>query len=192
MNAQIINECIEELVNSDCIKMGKYKLKNGETSKYYYNIKNIISNPSLVKKIGDNIYNMLGEFDIICGIPYGGLPIALYISITYNKPLIYIRDKVKSYGTGNLIEGSYKNSDRCVLIDDVITSGKSIQETINILQDKVNIVDIAVAVNRQQNYECSMPIKSLIYKNDIVKYYLKKLSPKRTRDYVFPQILKIR
>ena len=80
---------IKELINTNCIKIGKWTLKNGETSKYYYDIKNIISNPNLLKKIGDKIYSMLGEFDIICGIPYGGLPIAVYISTTYNKPMIF-------------------------------------------------------------------------------------------------------
>ena len=90
---------IEELISSNCIKIGKWKLKNGEISKYYYDIKNIISNPKLLKQIGDQLYSKLNDFDIICGIPYGGLPIALYISVTYNKPLIYIRDKVKEYGT---------------------------------------------------------------------------------------------
>jgi uridine monophosphate synthetase len=167
---------IGELINSNCIKVGKWKLKNGETSKYYYDIKNIISNPTLLKRVGDSLYNLLGDFDIVCGIPYGGLPLALYISVTYNKPLIYIRDKVKSYGTGKLIEGTYKETDRCVIIDDVITSGKSMEETIFILKDKVNIVDIAVVVDRQQNYECSLPVKAVIYKNDIVKYLLSRIT----------------
>ena len=49
----------------------------------------------------------------------------------YNKPMIYIRDKVKQYGTGKLIEGTYKKTDRCVIIDDVITSGKSVEEYTN-------------------------------------------------------------
>jgi uridine monophosphate synthetase len=176
---------IEELINSNCIKLGKWKLKNGETSKYYYDIKNIISNPSLLKEVGDKLYNLLGDFDIICGIPYGGLPIALYISITYNKPLIYIRDKAKSYGTGQLIEGTYKETDRCVIIDDVITSGGSMEEAITFLKDKVNIVDAAVVLDRQQNYQCSIPIKALIYKNDVVKYLLKKTTQEKNSKLCF-------
>jgi len=167
---------IDELVKSNCIKIGNWKLKNGDTSKYYYDIKNIISNPSLLKQVGDKLYSLLGDFDIICGIPYGGLPLALYISITYNKPLIYIRDKAKSYGTGQLIEGTYKDTDRCVLIDDVITTGRSMEETITFLKDKVNIVDIAVVIDRQQNYTCSIPVKAVLYKNDIVKYLLNKIT----------------
>lgn len=170
---------IEELIDSNCVKLGNFKLKNGESSKYYFDIKSIISNPSLLSSIGDKLYNMLEDFDIVCGIPYGGLPIATYISITYNKPLIYIRDKVKNYGTGKLIEGSYKESDRCVIIDDVITTGGSMEEAIFCLKDKVNIVDIAVVVDRQQNYKCSIPVKALLYKNDFVKYQLNMITAEK-------------
>ena len=176
---------IEELIANDCIKIGNFQLKNGETSKYYYDIKNIISSPALVRKVGDKLYNLLGDFDIVCGVPYGGLPIATYISITYNKPLIYMRDKVKAYGTGKLIEGTYKISDRCVIIDDVITSGKSVEDTIQYLKDKVNVVEIGVIVDRQQNYTCSMPVKTVFYKNDIVKYYLEKISREKKSKLCF-------
>ena len=68
--------------------------------------------------------------------------------------------------------GGYKKTDRCVIIDDVITTGKSIEDIINILKDEVNIVDISVVFNRQQNHECSLPVKSLLYKNDVIKYRL--------------------
>ena len=176
---------IEDLIKYNCVKIGNWKLKNGENSKYYFDIKNIISNPSLIKKIGDNIYKSLNDFDIICAIPYGGLPIALYISVTYNKPLIYIRDKQKDYGTGKLIEGTYKKSDKCVIIDDVVTSGKSINDTINLLKNKVSIVDIAVVIDRQQNHECSIPIKSLLYKNDFTKYKLKKITTEKKNKLCF-------
>ena len=172
----IIENIVENLLDLDCIKVGNWTLKSGEQSKYYFDIKNVISVPALLRKIGDELYLLLGEFDIICGIPYGALPIATYISTAYNKPLIYVRDKPKAYGTGKLIEGTYKKTDRCVIIDDVITSGRSLEETIQSLKDVVQIVDVAVVMNRQQGYKCSLPVKSLLYKNDVIKYRLKKIS----------------
>ena len=98
----------QELIKYNCVIEGDFILKNGEFSDRYYDIKNIISTPSLLRKVGDELYSKLNDFDIICGIPYGGLPIATYISTKYNKPMIYIRDKPKTYGTRNLIEGEYK------------------------------------------------------------------------------------
>jgi uridine monophosphate synthetase len=176
---------IQGLIDTNCIKTGNFTLKSGEISKYYFDMKNLIANPELLKKIGDELYNLLDDFDIICGIPYGALPIATYISTQYNKPLIYIRDKVKQYGTQKLIEGEYKKNDRCVLIDDVITSGKSLEEEIQKLKEVVTIVDIAVILNRQQNPECSMKFKSLIYKNDITKYFLRSISEKKKSKLIF-------
>ena len=176
---------IKELFKTNCIKLGNFTLKSGEVSKYYYDMKNIISNPSLLKQIGDELYNLLDDFDIICGIPYGALPIATYISTQYNKPLIYIRDKQKEYGTQKMIEGEYKKEDRCVIIDDVITSGRSLEEEIEKLKDKVNIVDVAVIMNRQQNPQCSMKFKSLLYKNDITKYLLHSISESKKSKLIF-------
>ena len=178
-------ELIKELINANCIKFGNFILKNGEVSKYYYDMKNLVSNPMLLKKVGDELYNLLDDFDIICGIPYGALPIATYISTQYNKPLIYIRDKQKAYGTQKMIEGEYKKEDRCVIIDDVITSGKSLQDEIEKLKDKVNIVDVAVIMNRQQNPQCSIKFKSLLYKNDITKYLLTSISEKKNSKLIF-------
>ena len=183
------NEIIKELFKTNCIKLGHFTLKSGEVSKYYYDMKNIISNPSLLKQIGDELYNLLDDFDIICGIPYGALPIATYISTQYNKPLIYIRDKQKEYGTQKMIEGEYKKQDRCVIIDDVITSGRSLEEEIEKLKDKVTIVDVAVIMNRQQNPQCSMKFKSLLYKNDITKYLLQSISESKKSKLIFCYII---
>ena len=86
---------VEKLIQANCIKIGKFTLKNGSTSKYYFDMKNLISTPTLLTEIGDLIFKMLGDFDIITGIPYGGLPIATYISTKYNKPMIILRDSKK-------------------------------------------------------------------------------------------------
>ena len=114
-----------------------------------------------------------------------GLPIATYISTKYNKPLIYLRDKAKQYGTGKLIEGEYKSSDRCVIIDDVITSGGSMEEAINNLKDKVTVVQAAVVMDRQQGYKCSLPITALLNKTDVVKYRLKTIKEKKQSNLCF-------
>ena len=134
MEKKAKEELIISLFQSNCIELGNFRLKNGDVSKYYFNMKNIISYPNIIKIIGDEIYKNLEDFDIICGIPYGGLPVATYISVEYNKPMIILRDKAKNYGMGKLIEGEYKKESRCVIIDDVITTGGSIEDTIDKLK----------------------------------------------------------
>ncbi len=176
---------IKELIETNCIQIGCFVLKNGQTSKYYYNMKNLISFPELLKKIGDKIYEQLGEFDIICGIPYGGLPIATYISVTYNKPMIIVRDEEKKYGTKKQIEGNYNSNNKCVIIDDVITTGNSIENILNILKTEVNVVKCYAIFDRQQNYNTSMRVDSLFCKNDVVRYRLEQIKKDKNTDLCF-------
>ena len=141
-------------------------------------MKNFISYPDLLKRIGDEIYEQIKQydFDIICGIPYGGLPIASYISTTYGKPMIFVRDKVKEYGMQKQIEGEYKKTDKCIIIDDVITSGSSIQQCLDVLENKVDIINVMVVFNRQQCVSLSRPFRYLLCKNDVIRYRLKQIS----------------
>jgi len=161
---------ISELIDNDCIKIGNFKLKNGDISKYYFDMKNLVSYPSLLRKIGDEIYKLIDKdkCDILCGVPIGGLPLTTYISTKYNIPMIIARNEIKNYGTNKMIEGNYSKDSKCVIIEDVITSGSSVQKTINNLKDKVNITEVIVIVDRQQGYNCSIPVKSLITKTEIV------------------------
>lgn len=177
------SELIENLVQANCIRIGKFTLKNGSISKYYFDMKNLISYPALMNKVGDLLYGLLGDFDIICGIPYGALPLATYISTKYNKPLIYVRDKAKQYGTNRRIEGEYCSTSRCVLLDDVMTSGGSIQENKTYLQDKMYIVKCAVILDRQESG--IQGVISLLTKTDIMKYRIERLKKEKVSNLCF-------
>lgn len=167
---------IEELTNTGCIKHGKFKLKSGEISKYYFDMKGIISYPKLMKEIGDKMYKLIGsECDLLCGVPMGALPICSYISTKYDIPMIMVRDVVKDYGTSKQIEGKYEKKDKCVIIEDVITTGGSVNKVIELLKDKVDIVGVVVILDRQEGYQCNVPVKSVLCKTDIIKHRLTKL-----------------
>jgi len=157
---------ISKLVNNNCVKKGNFELRNGEMSKYYFDMKNLVSYPKLLKEVGDELYSIIGECDLLCGIPIGSIPICSYISTTYDIPMIMVRPSTKTYGTKKIIEGEYKKTDKCVIIEDVITSGGSIESVVDILKDKVNLIGAVVIVDRQQNYKCSIPVKSLYLKDD--------------------------
>lgn len=162
---------INELIENECIKEGNFKLKNGQISKYYFDMKRLISYPKLLSKIGDAIYELIDKknCDLLCGVPIGGIPICSYISTKYNIPMIIVRDEVKSYGSCKQIEGNYSKNSKCVIIEDVITTGSSVENTINILKEHVNVTNVLVIIDRQQNFNCSVPVKSLITKTDIVR-----------------------
>ena len=175
-----------QLENLECIQSGNYVLKSGKVSKYYFDMRMIISNPTLLKEIGDLIYQSLDDFDILCAIPNGGMPIATYISVTYNKPMIYVRDKAKEYGSKKQIEGRFNKDDKCVIIDDVMTSGKSIVDAYNILKDVVNVQQCSVIMDRQEcTKELPVCVKSIFTKTDYTRYQLLKFTREKNSNFIF-------
>ncbi len=93
----------------------------------------------------------LDNFDLICGVPYAALPMATAMSLQSYIPLIIKRKEAKSYGTKKLIEGIYSKGQNCLLVEDVITSGKSLLETIPEIENEgITVSDIVVVLDRQQ------------------------------------------
>ena len=82
--------------------------------------------------------------------------------------MIMVRDVVKEHGTGRKIEGNYNKKNKCIIIEDVITTGGSVNKVIELLKDKVDILGVIVIFDRQEGYNCSVPVKSVMCKTDIV------------------------
>ena len=90
-------------------------------------------------------------FDCIAGIPYTALPIATAFSLKSGIPMIYARKEKKAYGTGQQIEGIWEKGNRVLIIDDLITSGASKEETFGVFEAEGLITDdIVVLIDREQ------------------------------------------
>ena len=93
----------------------------------------------------------LDNFDLICGVPYAALPMATAMSLESYLPLIIKRKEAKQHGTKKMIEGIFTKGQNCLLVEDVITSGKSLLETIpEIESEGISVSDIVVVLDRQQ------------------------------------------
>lgn len=135
------------------IKFGRFTLKSGIESPFYVDLRPLASDPKILKKLANYLLEMLplDNFDIICGVPYAALPMATAMSLESYIPLIIKRKEAKSYGTKKLIEGIYEKGQNCLLVEDVITSGKSLVETIDEVENEgIKVSDIVVVLDREQ------------------------------------------
>jgi len=143
------------LQESGAIKFGNFKLSSGKESAYYVDLRLVPSFPHQFRKMVKSLQNLISEkigldsFDYIASVPTSGLVIASALAIETVKPLIYIRQKPKDYGTSSLIEGKIPEGSRVVLVDDVGTTGHSLLNAIKAIKDAKIIIDSAfVIVNR--------------------------------------------
>lgn len=154
-------EFVDFMLESNVLKFGDFTLKSGRKSPFFMNAGLYITGTQL-QKLGEfyakAIHNTYGDdFDVLFGPAYKGIPISVATTIAYSrlygKEIRYSsnRKEVKDHGDAGILLGSpIKDGDRIVVIEDVTTSGKSMEETIPIVraQGDVTIVGLMVSLNR--------------------------------------------
>ena len=154
-------EFIDFMLDSQVLKFGDFTLKSGRKSPFFMNAGLYITGSQLMK-LGEYyaqaIHNTYGDdFDVLFGPAYKGIPIAVATTIAfeklYGKEVRYCsnRKEAKDHGDVGILLGSpIKDGDRVVVVEDVTTSGKSMEETIPIVkaQGDVTIVGLMVSLNR--------------------------------------------
>ena len=135
------------------IKFGRFTLKSGIESPFYVDLRPLASDPKILKLLANYLLDMLplDNFDLICGVPYAALPMATAMSLESYLPLIIKRKEAKQYGTKKMLEGIFTKGQNCLLVEDVITSGTSLLETIPEIENEgITVSDIVVVLDRQQ------------------------------------------
>ena len=148
-----IRSLILDLYGIEAIKFGSFTLKNGTQSPIYIDLRLLISYPALMKKMSSALATFISSlyFDLICGVPYAALPIATALALEGDFPMILCRKQMKDYGTKKLIEGKFEKGQTCLIVEDVITSGASILETIASLKTQgLEVEDAIVMLDREQ------------------------------------------
>ena len=160
---QYKQEFIEFMVHSNVLKFGDFTLKSGRKSPFFMNAGSYVTGTQL-RKLGEYYARAIHDnyrldFDVLFGPAYKGIPLGvatvMAISELYGKDIRYCsnRKEVKDHGdTGILLGTPLKDGDRVLIIEDVTTSGKSIEETFPIIkaQADVQVVGLIVSLNRME------------------------------------------
>ena len=157
-------EFIEFMVESDVLKFGDFTLKSGRKSPFFMNAGAYVTGSQL-KRLGEYyakaIHETYGDdFDVLFGPAYKGIPLGVVTAIAYSelygKEVRYCSDRKeeKDHGAdkGSFLGSKLKDGDRVIMIEDVTTSGKSMEETVPKVTGAadVTIVGLMVSLNRME------------------------------------------
>jgi len=163
-----------------------FKLVSGRMSNYYFNCKAVTLHPEGMYLIGNLIFEMVKDLNIkgIGGLTLGADPVAYaasYTSFLKGKPIeaFVVRKSAKSHGTMQWIEGDVRKGDRVVIVDDVITTGKSTIEAISRAKEAgLEIVKVICLIDRQEggreNIEAlGYKVDALVLRDEVMELYRK-------------------
>jgi orotate phosphoribosyltransferase len=152
----------------DAVKFGVFKLSTGKASPYYVDLKVVPSFPDAFREICDlymeAIKNQIGlkNFDRIAAVPIAALPFASPIAYNLKKPFLHIRKGVRRQGRERRVEGILASGDRVLLIDDLITTGLTLNKAAEALRAEGGVVTHAIVfLDREEGGEARLAEKGI-------------------------------
>ncbi|NUF26711.1 orotate phosphoribosyltransferase [Gilliamella sp. ESL0254] len=186
------SEFIEFALNRQALKFGEFTLKSGRKSPYFFNagLFNTGKDLALLGRFyAAALMDANLEYDVIFGPAYKGIPIvsstvvALSEQHNIDVPYCFNRKEAKDHGEGGNLVGSSIYQQRVMLVDDVITAGTAIRESMRILEDNQSkLAGVLICLDRQekgrgelsaiqeikQTYHCD--VISIITLDDLIQY----------------------
>ena len=190
-------EFIDFMVECNALKFGSFTLKSGRKSPFFMNAGAYVTGKQL-SRLGEfyakAIHSNFGDdFDVLFGPAYKGIPLAVTTAIAYSalygKEVRYCsnRKEEKDHGAdkGSILGSPIKDGERVIIIEDVTTSGKSIEETYPIVkaQGNVTIIGEMVSLNRMEKaldtdksaldtitQKYGFPARAIVTMQEVVEY----------------------
>jgi orotate phosphoribosyltransferase len=129
---------------------GDFLLRSGKRSRYYLDKFRFETRPDLLGALGDRIAAAVREHEpeaVRLAAPVlGAVPLATAASLAGGLPFVIVRDEAKSYGTANRLEGAYEEGEVVCLVEDIVTSGGALLESIAAVREAGLVVRTAVCV----------------------------------------------
>ena len=182
---QYKQEFIEFMVDSEVLKFGEFTLKSGRKSPFFMNAGGYVTGSQL-KKLGEYyahaIHDKYGDdFDVLFGPAYKGIPLAvsavIALATKYGIDVSYCFDRkeAKDHGEGGMFVGKkLADGEKVIIIDDVMTSGKALRESMPKLKSAadVNVTGMVITVDRMEKaLDTDLSAVEQAYKDFGVKVY---------------------
>lgn len=178
-----IRERLLALIQERAYTEGSFALSSGEQSDFYVNIKNIELSPEGAYLIGEMLYAHTEgiEFDALGGLAVGAVPmIASFERSCYDhqRPIegFFVRVERKEHGTKQLIEGKLVDNARVIIVDDVVTSGRSVMDAVKAVEQHGGTVVLILSVvdreagAKEHFKDAGYKFQSLFTKSDILQF----------------------
>lgn len=185
------NKFIDFLIENNALKFGEFKLKSGRISPYFFNL-GVFNTGKALAKLGEFYAETLIESRIHCDVLFGpaykgislvtATSVILFERFNKNMPYCFNRKEKKDHGDkGNFVGAELKGN--AVMLDDVITAGTTVRETVSLLQNtEATLSGIIIAFDRQERGDgklsavqesakkYNLPIQSIVTLSDVVQY----------------------
>ncbi|AGK60254.1 orotate phosphoribosyltransferase [Archaeoglobus sulfaticallidus PM70-1] len=154
---ELKREIVKKLIENGSLKFGEFVLSSGKKSSYYVDVKKSLTDPDFLTLISKTMLRLAEDcrlnFDKIACIELGGVPLAVALSITSNKPYIIFRKKKKEYGVTSDLIGEI-NGERFVVVEDVTTTGSSALSVVErVMERGGKVLGVLVVVDREEGAE---------------------------------------
>jgi len=175
---------IEFLIKNKALKFGEFTLKSGRISPYFLNTGSLYDG-SAINKLGvfysaTIVDNIKDDYNVIFGPAYKGIPLAitttnaLFSIYKTNVNYTFNRKEIKDHGDkGRIVGKKLSEQDKIILVDDVITAGTAIKETISLLKKEGNpsIIAVIVSVDRMEKGKGDKSAIQELYRSTGIKFY---------------------
>ncbi|XP_066313367.1 uridine 5'-monophosphate synthase-like [Miscanthus floridulus] len=149
MDAGAKEALILDLHAVEAVKLGTFVLKSGITSPIYLDLRVLVSHPRLLASVASLLGSLPATrpYDLLCGVPYTALPFAAALSVAASVPMLLSRYDTKG------VEGAFRagGGQTVLIVEDLVTSGASVLETVGPLRaEGLVVADAVVVIDREQ------------------------------------------
>ncbi len=146
LDPAVVRALLDAVLDTGCFRTGTFTLKSGIQSPFYIDLRRLQSNAAALRAAAAAYAALLEQANLgpvarLAAVPVAAITLATAVTLATDIPLIYPRLPPKAHGSGNRIEGDWAPGERVVMVDDLITTGKSKLEAAAVLREEGLIVD---------------------------------------------------